>query len=196
MDCFSLLGGDFVTEFGILLACALGMPVPEEITLLSAGVLVAAKQIALQDAIISGVVGVLLTDTTLYCLGRCFGRKLLQIRFIRNTLTESSVTWVEACIRGNGAYVCFIGRFLPGLRMVIFTTAGMLGITPQVFLAMDMLAAAIDISFWIFAGTLLGNFFDAVQYAEEIKKTVMLIGLSFMLLTVIRQYMIRHRVKV
>jgi membrane protein DedA with SNARE-associated domain len=103
---------------------------------------------------------------------------------------------VEACIRGTGAFVCFIGRFLPGLRMVIFTTAGMLGIKPQVFLAIDMLAAVIEISFWIFAGTLLGNFFDAVQYAEEIKKTVMLIGLSFMLLTVIRQYMIRRQVKV
>lgn len=196
MDCFSLLKGEFVIEFGILLACALGMPVPEKITLLSAGILVAAKQIELHHAIVFGVVGVLLSDTILYYMGRCFGRQIFQWRFISGFLTESRVKWVEARIRGNGAYVCFLGRFLPGFRMVIFITAGALGIKPQVFLVIDILAAVIDISFWIFVGTLMGSMVDAVQFAEEIKKTILLLGLAFLLLNVIRQYMDRHQVKV
>ena len=196
MDCFSLLKGEFVIEFGILLACALGMPVPEEITLLSAGILVAAKQIELHHAIVFGVVGVLLSDTILYYMGRCFGRQIFQWRFISSVLTESRVKWVETGIRGNGALVCFVGRFLPGLRMIIFTTVGVLGIKPQMFLVIDTLAAVIDISFWIFAGTLMGSFVEASQSAAEIKKTILLLGVALLLLNVIRQYMIRHQVKV
>ncbi|MHC1762511.1 MAG: DedA family protein [Negativicutes bacterium] len=193
---FSLLEGKFVIEFGILLACALGMPAPEEIALLSAGVLVAAKQVAIHHAIISGVVGVVLSDTVLYYMRRCFGRQIFQWRFISGVLTESRVKWVEACIRGNGALVCFVGRFLPGLRMVIFTTVGVLGVKPQMFLVIDILAAVIDISFWIFVGTLMGSIVDASQYAAEIKKTIMLLGVALLLFNVIRQYMIRHQVKV
>lgn len=196
MDCISLLEGKFVIGFGILLACALGMPVPEEFTLLSAGVLVAAKQIELHHAIVFGVVGVLLSDTILYYMGRCFGRQIFQWRFISSILTKSRVKWVEACIRENGALVCFVGRFLPGIRVVIFTTVGVLGVKPQMFLVIDILAAVIDISFWIFAGTLMGSFVDASQYAAEIKKTIMLLGVALLLLNVIRQYMIRHQVKV
>ena len=188
MDGFSLFAGKLTTYLGILIACALGIPLPEEITLLSVGVLVAAKQLNLYHAIMVGVVGAFLSDAILFFMGRCFGIQLFRIPFIGRALKSVSSKRLESCISKNGALFCFCGRFFPGLRVAIFTTAGMLGIKPQIFLAIDILAAVIDIAFWIFVGTLMENFVDVIKYAEEIKMIIMLLALSFLLINIIRKY--------
>jgi len=155
---------------GIFLACALGVPAPEEITLLSAGVLVSTKQLPLGLAVISGLAGIFMSDSTLFFLGRRLGPRVFGLPLIRTVLTESRVKWAESRIRRNGPLVCFIGRFLPGLRVVIFTTSGALGIKPQVFLAIDVLAAMTIVSLWISLGNWMGsNFIDTTQYVQEIK---------------------------
>ena len=55
MDWSALLEEEYVAEFGILLSCALGMPVPEEITLISAGMFVVAKQLEFHRVFLAGV---------------------------------------------------------------------------------------------------------------------------------------------
>jgi len=184
---FLMIMSSFGTEVGIFLACALGLPVPEEITLLSAGILVSIKQLQLTSAIISGLAGILMSDTLLYFLGRHFGPRIFRLSFLRSSLTESRVKYAESLIRRNGFLVCFIGRFLPGLRVILFTTTGVFGIKPQVFLVVDALTAVISVSFWIFIGNWMGsNFVDVTQHAPEIKGALFSIVLATFVIKVIR----------
>ena len=167
---FSLIMSNFGTLIAIFVACALGAPVPEEITLLSSGVLVSTKQLQLSFAVISGLAGILMSDSTLYFLGRYFGPRVFGLPLFRTVFTESRVKWAESHIRENGALICFIGRFLPGLRVVIFTTSGALGIKSHIFLAIDALAAVIIVSLWISLGIWMGsNFIDTARHTQEIR---------------------------
>ena len=55
---------------GVLLACGLGVPIPEDITLIAAGLLAGLGKISLTGALIAGMVGVLAGDSFLFFLGR------------------------------------------------------------------------------------------------------------------------------
>lgn len=192
----SMIIEKFGAEVGIFLACAFSTPVPEEITLLTAGILVSAKQLELFNAIVAGVLGVFGGDAFFYFWGKRFGSRVFQLRIFRSILKETRVKKVEAIIHGRGAIVCFFGRFLPGLRIVILITIGMLGIKPQVFLGIDVLAAVIDVLFWIFIGIWIGNFTDVIQYTEEIRIFLMVIVLLLFLINIIRQCITRNQVNV
>ncbi len=120
------------TVIGIFLACALGVPVPEEITLISAGVLVSTKQLPLIIAAIAGLSGIITSDWTIYLLGRRLGPRVFRLPILRTVFTNSRIKWTELRIRRSGPLVCFLGRFIPGLRVVIFATSGVLGIKPYI----------------------------------------------------------------
>ena len=196
MDWSALLEEEYVAEFGILLSCALGMPVPEEITLISAGMFVVAKQLEFHRAVLAGVTGVFLSDAIFFLLGRKLGRPVFQLRIIRGIITESRITQAEACLQRNGVFSCVLGRFLPGFRIVIFATAGMLNIRPLLFLIVDLLVSIISVSLWIFIGIKVGGYFDAIQYIEEVKMIVVVGAVSFLMLYLVRQYITCSRVNV
>ena len=190
----SLTMSTFGIMLGILLSCALGIPVPLEITLLSAGVLVSTKQIHLGLAVISGLAGILTGDWTMYFLGRHFGPRVFQLPFLRTVLTESRVKWAEARIRRNGPLVSFVGCFLPGLRVVIFTTCGALGINPLTFIAIDTLAAMIIVSLWISLGNWVGfNFINPIQYAQEIRLVIISLALLIPVINISWRLIIRGK---
>lgn len=186
----------FGIVIGIFLSCATGVPAPLEITLLSAGVLVSTKQIPLGIAVISGLAGIFMSDWTLYFLGRHLGPQVFRLPLLRTVFTESRVKWAEARIRGNGPIVCFIGCFLPGLRVVMFTACGAFGVKPQVFLVIDIMAAVIIVSLWIFLGNWMGsNFIDATQHAQEIRMFFISIALLIVVINIGLQLITRKRAK-
>src|SRR5580693_8202445 len=70
---------DGVTAYGailgLLLVCGLGVPMPEDVTLIGAGVLAALGSISLTGAIIASFAGVLIGDAFMFSLGRIYGRR-------------------------------------------------------------------------------------------------------------------------
>ena len=180
---------------GIFLACALGIPVPEEITLLSAGIMVAAKKFPLYLVAIPGFAGMVVCDTTLFILGRRLGRRIFRFPLLRSALTEQRVQWAESHIHRDGSLTCFIGRFIPGLRVVVITTSGALGIKPRVFLTVDILAVLIIVSLWIAVGYWMGSsFVDAAQYARDIKVYLIIIASLLLVLNGSWRFIKRKRI--
>lgn len=185
-----MIPSNFGSVIGIFLACASGFPVPEEITLLTTGVLVATKQLAIGLALLSCWSGLLMSDWTLFFLGRHLGIRVFRSPLLRNVLTESRVRWAETLIQKNSHMVCFLGRFVPGLRVVLFTMIGVLGIKPRVFLVIDTLAALISVSLWIFFGSwMASHFINATRYTHEIRialaATAILIAMTNIVLRLI-----------
>lgn len=154
--------------FGVLLACGFGLPIPEDITLIAAGILAGTGKISVAGAYIAGFVGVLAGDSILFMIGRKYGRKAFEWRIFKKIFTPKVIAKAEEKIQENAKMVCFIARFLPGLRAPVYLTAGVLGVKPTTFLIQDGFAALISVPVWIYLGQWAGSNMDkAIEKAQE-----------------------------
>ncbi|MBX7231940.1 MAG: DedA family protein [Bdellovibrionales bacterium] len=151
-----LQGLDGITAYaailGLLLISGLGVPLPEDITLIGSGILAAMGAISLPGAIIAGFIGVLLGDAFLFTLGRKYGRAVFDLPGFRRVFTSHRIALAEEKVLSNSQFICFTARFLPGLRAPIYLTAGVLGVRPTIFYLLDGLAALISVPLWVVLG--------------------------------------------
>jgi membrane protein DedA with SNARE-associated domain len=153
---------------GLLLICGLGVPLPEDITLISAGILSALGSVTLPGAIAAGFFGVIVGDAFMFTLGRVYGRRAFRLPLIRTIMTPKRIATAERKVIRNSKFICFTARFLPGLRSPIFLTSGILGVRAVTFFLLDGLAAMISVPLWILAGQWFGeNLEDALKFAER-----------------------------
>ncbi len=158
----------YATILGVLLACGLGVPIPEDITLVAAGVLAGLDKISLPGAYVAGFVGVLIGDTFLFFLGRKLGRNAFNLPLIKKIMTPKRILLSEKRIQDNSKFVCFTARFLPGLRAPIFLTSGILGVKPVTFILLDGFAALISVPVWVYVGWFFSKNLDgAIAFAEK-----------------------------
>src|SRR6185295_18583359 len=87
-------GGYFVL-FGLLFACGLGLPMPEDIPLMIAGALVANGKMHLAFACVIAWCGIIGGDCVLYHLGKKFGLEITRVPFIGKHLTKERIEKVE-----------------------------------------------------------------------------------------------------
>lgn len=165
----------YAAILGMLLLCGLGVPLPEDITLIAAGILAAVGSISMPGAIIAGFVGVMAGDAFMFYLGRIYGRHAFELPIIRSILTPRRVAMAERKVLRNSKFICFTARFLPGLRSPIFLTAGMMGVRPVIFFGLDGFAALISVPVWVFVGHWFGENFDtALKFAERIQISLLI----------------------
>lgn len=146
--------GYFAVLF-ILILCGFGLPIPEDITLVSGGVIAGLypDDINVHIMLVVSMFGVLAGDSCMYWLGRIYGAKILRFRFMRKLITVKRLRLVKDKFEKYGNRVLFTARFLPGLRAVIYMVSG---ITRRVsytrFLLIDFFAAIISVPIWVYLG--------------------------------------------
>jgi len=179
------------TIFAVLLACGLGLPVPEDVTLVTAGYLSHLGNIELSVAIGICLIGVLLGDLFLFFLGRKLGKRAFKLPLIRNLLTPDRIKYAEERLQKNSRKVMFAARFLAGLRAPIYLTAGILNVRPRIFVGLDFLAATLSVPLLVTAGWYFGAEIDiALLYVRKAEKYVMIglavIGAYFIIRSLLR----------
>ena len=75
-------------------------------------------------------------------------------------LTDEKRHRVERYFARYGQGLVMVARFLPGLRVVTYFTAGATSMGPWTFLLFDFLAASISAPIWIFTGRRIGHHLD------------------------------------
>jgi len=147
---------------GILLLCGLGLPIPEDISLISAGYLAHLGKVDAHTVFLVCFAAVIGGDSLAFMLGRGFGTKILASRFGRRYFTPRRQRRVRAYFRTYGSKVVFVARFLPGLRFSIFLSAGMLHVKPHIFFIYDSMAALLSVPFLIYSAWYFGDQIDNV----------------------------------
>ncbi|MDI6755616.1 MAG: DedA family protein [Thermodesulfobacteriota bacterium] len=143
--------------FLILFLCGLGLPIPEEITLLAGGFLIYQGSIRFYPTLATLFVGVITGDMAMYSIGRKWGQGIITHRHMRKIFSESRLERAKQFFRDHGSKTIFIARFISGFRVAAFLAAGTMGMKPGKFLFLDTLAALIMVPLLI----LLGYFFGA-----------------------------------
>ncbi len=150
---------------GILMACGLGLPIPEDITLIAAGILCYYGMTDLWTMIGVALLGVMLGDSLIFFLGHHFGRKLTKKWFFHKLLPDDRLYAVQKKFHRRGNKLIFAARFMPGLRAPIFFSAGTLHLPARVFWFYDGLAAMISVPLIIGAVYFFGDQVDRVVRA-------------------------------
>jgi len=166
--------------FLILVACGLGLPIPEDISIVASGVMVSYEVTSLWKAIGVCMAGVLVGDSMIYWMGRLFGEKLFRVRFIARVLKPSLIEKTARYSKIYGGKVVFIARFLPGLRAPTYFFVGSTKKSFINFLFMDGLAAAISVPVWVYVGKVFGENLDALEkMIKRMKFGSLLLALFF-----------------
>ena len=134
----------------VLITCGLGVPLPEDIPLITGGWLV-GREGSLPLMIITGLVGILVGDSIIFRAGQSFGEKLLDTRLGRHIPGEKVQRTIHAFER-HGAKFIMAARFVPGLRAVTYFVAGLTGVPYWKFILFDGLAACVSAPAWVYLG--------------------------------------------
>ena len=127
--------------FGVLLAAGMGLPLPEDIPLILAGLIVRKTDGSLLLMILTGLSGVMVGDSILFLLGRRYGSGIVERRWFRRIAKPWLLEKARKKYEDHGAKILFVGRFMPGLRAVLFHSAGVFWVPYWKFLMFDGSAA-------------------------------------------------------
>ncbi len=201
----SLGSFDAITVYAIgsliIVICGLGVPIPEDITLLTMGYLTylpmpdgsVRPHASVVLAAAMGFVACMGGDGIMFAIGRRYGLSIVGHRPFRWLLTPERIENARQVVAKHGPKMLFAARFMPGLRSVGFFAAGSLG-TPYVrFLTFDGLAAMISVPFLVFAGWYWGDRIDwAISQARRAEHGMLILILAVTALTVLKAWCL-HR---
>lgn len=155
---FQLLTSNLAGPFGyvgvlaLLTICGLGVPIPEDIILISGGYIAASAHHGPVGMMVTGLIGIMFGDSIIYYMGRRFGLPIAQRTPLRRVLTTDRLARVEALFQKYGQVILVAARFMPGVRAVAFFTAGSTGVPYYKFAFYDGMAALVSAPLWVYLG--------------------------------------------
>ena len=135
------LGSTPLALLGVITLLALATFVSEDLTCLSAGILVATGSLGFITAAGACVIGIFFGDLWLYGLGRTLGARAITRAPLRWFLPEKRLTFGRDWFEAHAASLIFASRFLPGTRLPLYFSAGVAKVRPRRFLLWFLLAA-------------------------------------------------------
>ena len=143
----------YAAVFFVLVICGFGVPIPEDLTLVTGGVISGMGYTNPHIMFAVGMLGVLVGDGIMFAAGPIWGQKILRFKPIARIMTPKRYEQVQEKFDKYGNWVLFVARFLPGLRTAVFVTAGISRKVSYLrFIIMDGLAALISVPIWIYLG--------------------------------------------
>ncbi len=152
----------YLAIFVILLVCGLGIPIPEDITLIAGGILTYYGVCDVWLMIAIGLAGVLIGDTIVYYLGHHFGRRLLKKWPFRVIINENKIESIREQLHKHGPKVLFSARFMPGVRSTVFFATGLLHYPYRKMILFDGLAAVLSVPAIVYSVYYFGDFLESV----------------------------------
>jgi membrane protein DedA with SNARE-associated domain len=165
--------------FVILVVGGVGLPFPEDITLIGAGALAHQHVLRLRDVIAIGFVGVVAADWIIYLFGRRYGPELVAHPRLARFFGAERIDAVRGTVLRHGAKAVFLARFMFGFRIVTFLSAGTFGVSAPRFALGEAAASIIYVPATVTLGFLFAH--EAQRVAEDvsrIERWLLLIGMA------------------
>jgi membrane protein DedA with SNARE-associated domain len=113
------------------------------------------------------VLGVVIGDGFLYGIGRIWGTRLVEMRWMKRVLPVDKKLKIEENFHRYGVWVLLFARLLPTIRSPIYIMAGVMRVPFSLFVFADGLYAIPGVSLLFFLGYWLGDQFkDLIESFE------------------------------
>jgi membrane protein DedA with SNARE-associated domain len=171
--------GSYLGIVLFLTLTGIGLPVPEEVPIVAAGVASRTGGLHWYYALPACLLGALLGDSLMYAIGRFFGEKVLKAHpWWSGFLTAERERTIEDLIKKHGIKAFFVARFLVGLRSPFYLTAGILKVKYRWFLFADFICATVVISGFFGLSYAFGDRISALIQSAERGLTMAAIAVS------------------
>jgi membrane protein DedA with SNARE-associated domain len=153
--------GGYYVIFGLLFACGLGLPLPEDVPLIIGGYFVGTGHLNLGVLGVCAWLGIIGGDCVLYYMGCRYGLNITRLPLIGHHFTEKRIKGVEKLFEDYGVWVVAVCRLLAGVRGAMVVAAGIIRYNFVTFVIADGIAALISGGMWVgigyWAGKKLGD---------------------------------------
>ncbi|MEX1099355.1 MAG: DedA family protein [Bacteriovoracaceae bacterium] len=180
-------------------ASSFGLPIPEEMTLISAGLV--AYMAGHPDKfppptpdaegvnlfILSAVCffAVLGSDILIYFIGKVFGRRIVQSKFFNKRISQERFNKINNVFNKYSHWACGLFRFTPGVRFPGHLSCGLMGVPLWKFVLIDGAAALISVPTQVMLVAYYGDVI--VGKFKEFKVAVGAILLAFLLFWILKR---------
>ncbi|MBI2640699.1 MAG: DedA family protein [Candidatus Sungbacteria bacterium] len=175
----------YLVLFGILFFSGVGLPVPEEVTLLLGGYLAYLEFIDFWITTYVLIAGIVAADILGYFLGRYAGQWLTD-RISRWDRAVLVLEWGKKYFVRHGEKVVLFSRPLLGVRVAVPIMAGHFRMNFVKFLLLDTIAAIPWTFLLVFLSFYLGSGLDLITEAREIKHIMFGIVLAVVAVLAVR----------
>ena len=152
--------GNYLSIIVVLVLTGCGLPLPEEIPIIAAGVASSSSVGHLDPwaALASCLIGALLGDSMLYAIGYHFGHNLVKAHpRLAHLLHAEREAKMEQLINQHGLKVLFVARFMVGIRAPVYLSIGILRTPFRKFLLFDAFCATAVVSLFFGLSYLFGD---------------------------------------
>ncbi len=171
----------YILVFVIVLAEALGLPVPAALALVAGGAAAAAGLLRLTSVLLLAVIAMLIGDSLLFVLGRYMGWGLLGFLCKLSVNPETCILRSAESFYKRGKATLLFAKFIPGINTMAPPLAGSMRMRPDIFLRFDLAGATLYAAVYIAVGFLFRDVLASVahgfQTAGRAVETVTVIAL-------------------
>jgi membrane protein DedA with SNARE-associated domain len=187
---------NFVYIFIVLFmtASSFGLPIPEEMTLVSAGLVAYmanhpdifppptpdAEGVNLIILCVVCFFSVLGSDIFIYFLGKVFGKKIIKTKFFNKSVGQERFNKINNLFTKYSYWACGLFRFTPGVRFPGHMSCGLMGIPLWQFVMVDGLAALISVPTQVY---LVATYGEVIL--DKIKEFKLILGAVILLIILV-----------
>jgi len=198
----------YAAILGAMFICSLGVPIPEEIIIISAG-LVGHMALnpaeypppypgahAVEPYTLAAVtfVSVIITDYFIFSMGKFFGRQIFASQKFKKYFPDEKMIKIRQWAQKYGFLTPGVFRFIPGVRFPGHLMCGALGVPAWAFLLTDGLAAMISVPTQVLLVSFYGK--DILLKLKEFKIIFFAVLAVFVVVWFIRRYYLNKRTTV
>ena len=152
----------YLLIFVVVLAEAIGLPVPAALALIGGGAAVASHTLSASTALALAVTAMLLGDIVLFVLGRYMGWTLLGLLCRLSINPESCILRSAESFYRRGKITLLIAKFIPGVNTMAPPLAGSMKMPFRQFFQLDLAGVSLYILAYGTLGYLFRDFLAAV----------------------------------
>jgi membrane protein DedA with SNARE-associated domain len=179
----------------ILVVASLGVPIPEDIPLIAAGVLLRTHPgiASWPGTYTVALIGIVVGDLVLYSLGHLWGPGVVNHRSVRWMITQERFTRISRRFRVHGTWFCFFGRFVVGVRAAMCLTAGATRFPYWRFLLADLAGALLSVPLFVSLGYWFAGMIPALQAYVGGVQAIIFAGVAGLVVALALIYRARKR---
>jgi len=149
----------------VLLSASLGVPIPEDVPLIAAGVILSRhpETATWAGTLCTALLGIMCGDTVLYVLGKRWGPEVCQHRWISWLITPARLEKMTSRVNRYGMWMCFFARLFMGVRAAMCITAGVTRLPFWRFLLADLAGAVLSVPLFVWLGYWFANVVPTLQ---------------------------------
>jgi membrane protein DedA with SNARE-associated domain len=167
----------YTIVFALLLASAFGLPIPEDLSLIAAGILVHSDRVYVLPMAVICYVGLVLGDVVIYRLGRLAGPAVFRRRWTRRYVTATRLQIIRHNLERRTFATILVARHLFYLRTVTFLLCGAVRVNFLRFLLADGVAALVTTPLMMGLGYLFAEHYEALfGYIKQVKILLVVLG--------------------